>query len=311
MLAACGGGSSSPDAATAGGAAQDAAGAWGDAAAANASPANCPQGIAFAPGAPLSAGTMPQSIAAGDLDGDGRIDLVVSDLAQADVGVFLNRGNGAFAAAAAVPTGKEPVAIGVGDPDGDGRPDVAVADQSSDTVGILLNQGAGIFGAKVDYPTGPGPLAVAAGDLDGDGRPDLAVANFDHGNGNTVSVLLNRGDGTFAPKVDLVTGSQPNSGRAPVQSVPVKGGRYCFSYRSSHRGRVDPRGTVGKAIPSPEDLVPGRPRRCCHDRKAPQGDYVRAAGPLRTLAGFTLARLRSTTARMIAFSGASAIRSPS
>ncbi|MFS8066702.1 MAG: FG-GAP repeat domain-containing protein, partial [Byssovorax sp.] len=46
------------------------------------------------------------------------------------------------------------------------------------------------------YPTGVKPYSVAALDLNGDGEPDLAVANYDD---NTVSVLLNKGGGTFAP----------------------------------------------------------------------------------------------------------------
>src|SRR5205814_1914064 len=62
------------------------------------------------------------------------------------------------------------------------------------------------FAAKVDYPTGSNPVSVAAADLNGDGKPDLAVANL---GGNTVSVLLNNGNGTFAARVDYTTGSTP------------------------------------------------------------------------------------------------------
>lgn len=59
-----------------------------------------------------------------------------------------------------------------------------------------------------DAPTGSAPRALAATDLNGDGRIDLAVANEDSG---TVSVLRNKGDGTFAAKVDHGTGSGPRS----------------------------------------------------------------------------------------------------
>src|SRR6185437_9787817 len=61
---------------------------------------------------------------------------------------------------------------------------------------------------KVDYPTGTAPWSVVAADLNGDGKPDLAVA--DEGS-NTVSVLLNNGNGTFAAKVDYPTGFSPSS----------------------------------------------------------------------------------------------------
>ena len=59
-------------------------------------------------------------------------------------------------------------------------------------------------------PAGVGsrPTSLVVADLNGDGKPDLAVANL---NGTTVSVLLNKGDGTFAARVDYPTGAQPFS----------------------------------------------------------------------------------------------------
>jgi hypothetical protein len=50
------------------------------------------------------------------------------------------------------------------------------------------------FAPATDYAAGDGPVSVAIGDLNGDGKPDLATANL---YGRTLSVLLNRGDGTF------------------------------------------------------------------------------------------------------------------
>ncbi len=69
---------------------------------------------------------------------------------------------------------------------------------------------------NVDYATGATPHSVTSADLDGDGKSDLIVAN--HGS-NTVSVLLNHGDGTFTTKVDYATGS----GAYSVTSVDVNG----------------------------------------------------------------------------------------
>jgi elongation factor P hydroxylase len=57
-------------------------------------------------------------------------------------------------------------------------------------------------------PVGDGPSAIAVDDLNGDGKPDLAVANRE---GDTVSVLVNQGNGTFAPKVDYAAGLYPTS----------------------------------------------------------------------------------------------------
>ena len=74
------------------------------------------------------------------------------------------------------------------------RLDVATADADRKAVSVLLNHGDGTLEPKHDYTTAIGPVAVAAGDLDGDGHPDLVTANTS----GSVSVLLNRGDGTFA-----------------------------------------------------------------------------------------------------------------
>jgi len=60
----------------------------------------------------------------------------------------------------------------------------------------------GSFAAKVDYGTGVGPVSVTLGDFSGDGNADVAVANTYT---DTVSVLLNNGNGTFAARVDYVT----------------------------------------------------------------------------------------------------------
>jgi hypothetical protein len=64
---------------------------------------------------------------------------------------------------------------------------------------VLLNRGDGSFRPGGAYRTGNGPDSVAIGDLNGDGKPDLATANY---NAESVSVLLNRGDGSFGARRD-------------------------------------------------------------------------------------------------------------
>jgi hypothetical protein len=76
-----------------------------------------------------------------------------------------------------------------------------------------MNQGAGRFRANVDYRTGREPYSVAIGDLNGDAKLDLVAANAgpDEDPGKTVSVLLNRGDGSFLSERKFRTGYGPGS----------------------------------------------------------------------------------------------------
>src|SRR5438067_253634 len=66
--------------------------------------------------------------------------------------------------------------------------------------------------APADYATGPGLNSVVTGDFNGDGKLDLVAANEGPSDsGNSISVLLNNGNGTFATKEDYVTGRTPYS----------------------------------------------------------------------------------------------------
>jgi gliding motility-associated-like protein len=166
------------------------------------------------------AGTNPQSVAIGDLDGDGSPDLAVANYTSNTVSVYRNKSAsgsitaGFFADKVDYPTGTTPYSVAIGDLDGDGKPELAVANYNSNTVSVLHNtsvSGNISFETKLDYATGGNPQSVAIGDLDGDGRPDLATANA---SSNTVSVLRNTsgsGNITFVAKVDFITGQGPYS----------------------------------------------------------------------------------------------------
>jgi hypothetical protein len=118
-----------------------------------------------------------------------------------------------FAGPRSYATGGNPDSVTIGDLNGDGKPDLTTTSFGGNSVSVLINRGDGSFAAKVDYATGSGPLSVAIGDLNGDGKPDLATAN-EEGTTNeegSVSVLLNRGDGSFHAKRDYVTGFDAQS----------------------------------------------------------------------------------------------------
>jgi hypothetical protein len=152
----------------------------------------------FAAHVDFAAGSSPYSVAIGDLDGDGKSDLVVANRSSNSVSVLRNTATsgsittGSFAAHVDFLTGDTPGSVAIGDLDGDGKPDLAVANYYASTVSVFRNTATsgsittGSFAAKVDFATGANPGSVAIGDLDGNGKPDMVVIN---GSDNTVSVL--------------------------------------------------------------------------------------------------------------------------
>jgi cysteine-rich repeat protein len=112
--------------------------------------------------------------AAGDLNLDGNLDLVVVSGAQ--LIVWFGNGDGTFEVGSVQSvTGASLIVARVTDFNRDSLPDVAVVDETNDTVEILLGLGGGSLGTPQSFPTGEEPGALETGDWNGDGYPDLAV----------------------------------------------------------------------------------------------------------------------------------------
>jgi FG-GAP-like repeat len=152
------------------------------------------------PGVRFKAGKGPGSLALADLNGDGRLDLVVANDEDDTVTVLLGDGKGGFRAApgSPFPAGKSPNDIAIADFDGDGKPDLAFPNHDSKYVTILIGDGRGGFspaaGSPVAVQSRPHPHGIAAADFDGDGHVDFAVESW--GN-DQVEVVFGAGGGRF------------------------------------------------------------------------------------------------------------------
>lgn len=142
-------------------------------------------------------GQGPSSIAVGDLNRDGRLDLVVTYQNLEGLGVLLGNGDGTFQLLTGGLTGSQPVFVLLADLSRNGLLDAAVANNGSATLSVFRGNGDGSFGSPCHFPTDGGIAgdwnwSVAIGDINVDQQPDLLL-----GSNQKFSYLPGRGDGTF------------------------------------------------------------------------------------------------------------------
>jgi hypothetical protein len=146
---------------------------------------------------------VPQSVAVGDFNHDGKLDLAVSGF-YGSVTVFPGNGDGTFGAGVAIQTGSDTGAgLAVGDVNGDGHLDIVLAGGSGDSVislavFVMTGNGDLTFNPPVALLADEGPQRVVLADFNGDGRLDIATANMVS---DDVSVLTNLGGLKFAPEI--------------------------------------------------------------------------------------------------------------
>jgi hypothetical protein len=167
-------------------------------------------------------GSGPACVAAADLNGDGKLDLVCANEFDGDfvspgtLSVLTNAGGLRFIQKAVITVGDLPYWVAVADFNGDGKPDLVCANSGDTTLTVLTNAGNAVFVPSSTNMVGGSPFFVLAVDVNGDGLIDLVSANIYP---DSVTVLTNNGSGSFALASTFAAGATP----ASIAAIDIHG----------------------------------------------------------------------------------------
>ncbi len=153
----------------------------------------------------ISVGLSPYSVATGDFNSDGKVDLATANTESNSVSVHLGDGLGGFNRFGDIAVESSPTSIVIGDFNGDGKADLATANSGFPSVSVRLGDGLGGFNGSTEIAVKSSPFSMVLGDFNGDGKTDFVSANE---NSSTISVQLGNGRGGFS-RNDVAVGLLP------------------------------------------------------------------------------------------------------
>jgi Bacterial Ig-like domain (group 3)/FG-GAP-like repeat/Abnormal spindle-like microcephaly-assoc'd, ASPM-SPD-2-Hydin len=147
----------------------------------------------WGPGLSTTVGNASISVAAGDFNADGIVDLAVANADDNTVSILLGNGDGTYTTKTTLSTGETPLKLALADFNNDGIADLVTVNTDDNTLSVFLGVGDGTFTSKSTLTSGSEPLAVSIGDFNRDGDLDIVSIQND----GSFSMFLGNGDGTF------------------------------------------------------------------------------------------------------------------
>lgn len=171
--------------------------------------------LSYNPNVDITSGDRPNAVCNGDIDGDGKQDIAITNWDISTVSIFRNistPGNISFASKVDFATGTNPEGVSIGDIDGDGKPDLVVSDVNSFTISVFRNTTSGgviSFAPRLAVTTGGGGSYVLLRDMDGDNKEDLVIAINGNNRLKIYRNLSTPGTFAFSGALDLFPASDP------------------------------------------------------------------------------------------------------
>ncbi|MFG0255382.1 MAG: FG-GAP-like repeat-containing protein, partial [Rhodopirellula sp. JB053] len=164
-------------------------------------------GDSFGPAQSIDTELYGPFIRSADVDGDGKLDVLVARDFGGDIYWYRNEGDGVFGSANVIATGlSEATGFVVRDLNGDGRPEAITGEYGANQLAYFVNNGDGTFGTKQTVASTSGSSVFAADDLNGDGIDDLLVVGLDS---LDIGFHAGQSDGTIGPFTALPSVSKP------------------------------------------------------------------------------------------------------